>query len=68
MQIEFLSFEGGFFGIISDDGKYYDPINLPDDYKTDGLRVVFLVKVLKNQVSYHMWGRIVDLIFIRTLT
>ena len=66
-QIEYLSFEGGFFWIIADDGKYYDPVNLPDEYKINGLHVVFLAKVLKNQVTYHMWARIVELTFIKTL-
>ncbi len=27
-EIVYISFEGGFFGIKSDDGKNYDPINL----------------------------------------
>ncbi|MFW9872810.1 MAG: hypothetical protein ACFFG0_06885 [Candidatus Thorarchaeota archaeon] len=65
-QIEFLSFEGGgFFGIKSNDGKYYDPINLPDEYKIDGLHVIFLAKGLKNQTTYHLWARVVELVIIK---
>jgi hypothetical protein len=31
--------EGGFFAIDGDDGKTYDPINLPDSFKINGLKV-----------------------------
>jgi len=27
----FLDFEGGFYGILSDDGEHYDPVNLSKD-------------------------------------
>jgi len=50
-----LSFEGGFYGIAADDGKNYDPINMPQEFKVDGLRVQFTAN-LTNYLSYHMWG------------
>ncbi len=39
--IVYLNFEGGFYGIIADNGEHYDPINLPSEFKKDGLRVRF---------------------------
>ncbi len=65
--VVYLDFEGGFYGIIGDDGGHYDPINLPFSYKIDGLRVIFQAKTRDDLVSYHMWGAIVELIFIAKL-
>lgn len=63
--IVFLSFEGGFYGIISDDGKYYDPLNLGQDFKVNGLRVWFEAKILHDVCTYHMWGIPVSLLAIQ---
>lgn len=66
-EIVYLSFEGGFFGIISNDGNHYDPVNLPSEFKVVGLRVLFIVEKLDDQASFHMWGIIVKIIFIQKL-
>jgi hypothetical protein len=65
--VVFLSFEGGFYGIKGDDGRSYDPINLPEDFRVDGLRVRFEAKGLTGQASFHMWGIMVELIHIQKL-
>lgn len=65
--VVYLDFEGGFFGIITDDSNYYDPINLPAQFEDDGLRVIFKAKIRLDLGSYHMWGTIVELIYIREL-
>lgn len=65
--IIFLSFEGGFYGIKGDDGRNYDPINLPDDFRKDGVRVRFEAKELTGRASYHMWGTMVELVHIQKL-
>ena len=66
-RIQYNDFEGGFYGIVSDAGEHYDPKNLPDDFKEDGLLVSFRLVVLENQVSYHMWGEVVRIINIEKL-
>ncbi len=66
-KIVFLYFEGGFFGILADDGGYYDPINLPNEFKIDGLLIEFKVKTLHDRMSFHMWGEIVELLYIKSL-
>jgi hypothetical protein len=63
-KIVFLDFEGGFYGIITDSGAHYDPRNLPDKFKIDGLSIVFIAEVLHGVSSIHMWGEIVELIYI----
>ncbi|UCH31837.1 MAG: hypothetical protein JSV05_00035 [Candidatus Bathyarchaeota archaeon] len=65
--ITFLGFEGGFYGIISDDGKHYDPINLDERFQVDGLRVQFELKILEGYLGIHMWGAIVQIISMEVL-
>ena len=65
-EIVYLSFEGGFFGIKSDDGNNYDPLNLPYEFAVVGLRVEFIGERLDLD-SFHMWGIILRIVFIQKL-
>jgi len=66
--IRYLSFEGGFYGIYSDDGKRYDPAGgLPEEFQVDGTRVEFTVLSLEYMMSSRMWGEIVRILDIRKL-
>ena len=65
--VAFLSFEGGFYGIIGDDGKHYDPTNMSQEFQKDGLRVRFEAKTPQGMASYHQWGTLVELITIHKL-
>ncbi len=60
-EIEFYPDDGGFYGIISDEGTHYEPINLPDEFKIDGLQVLFIFKLPNESTSYHLWLRIVEI-------
>jgi hypothetical protein len=60
-EVEFYPDDGGFYGIISDDGTHYEPINLPDEFKIDGLQVLFIFKLPNDSTSYHLWLRIVEI-------
>jgi len=62
--IRYQSLEGGFYGIVGDDGRHLDPTNLPASLTTDGVRVHYLARTRKDLASIHMWGIIVDLISI----
>jgi hypothetical protein len=66
-EVKYIDLEGGFYGIVSDDGENYDPLNLPDEFKQDGLRVRFKARVAKNQNSFHMWGKLVYILEIEKL-
>jgi hypothetical protein len=57
-----IDLEGGFWGIIGDDGKRYDVSNLPQGFRKEGLRVRFVGSVRPSQVSFHMWGVMVEVI------
>ena len=54
--------EGGFFAIESDDGRVYDPINLPEHFKKDGLKVKIKAKLRNDVGSIHMVGEIIEII------
>jgi len=52
---------------VGDDGKHYDPINMPQEFKVAGLRVRFSAN-FTDYVSYHMWGYVVRLVSIERLS
>jgi len=66
--IVYNDFEGGFYGIVADSFipgypiNHLDPINLPQEYKGDGLRVWFKVRLRPFLISFHMWGIMVEII------
>jgi|Deesub1362B_J571_1020462.scaffolds.fasta_scaffold09540_2 hypothetical protein len=65
--IRFIPLEGGFYGIVADSGEKYNPINLPEEFRRDKLRVWFLAKYRKDLVSVRMWGQIIELVEIRKI-
>ncbi|NVM19849.1 MAG: hypothetical protein HWN80_19255 [Candidatus Lokiarchaeota archaeon] len=65
--VKYMDFEGGFYGIIADDGSHYDPMNLPEGFKTDGLRVIFSAIIKRDLFSFHMWGLVIEIIDIQLL-
>lgn len=59
--VRYVPIEGGFYGIVSDDGKNYDPANLPTEFQQDNLKIRFTGKILKDRVGFHMWGEIIEI-------
>ena len=59
--VTFLDFEGGFYGIVGDDGQKYDPVLLDAAFRQDGLQVRFEADILKHQTSVHQWGTLVEI-------
>jgi hypothetical protein len=62
--VRYVSVEGGFYSLESIQGKF-DPMNLPPDYRQDGLRVHFVGVVRHDMGSTHMYGQILELSDIR---
>ncbi len=60
--------EGGFYGIVAENGNKYDPLNLPDAFKVDGIKVKCQIEELDQQVSIHMWGKLVRILEIEKAT
>jgi hypothetical protein len=57
--IRYVDLEGGFYGLIADDGATYAPTPLPDSLRKDGLRVRFRVQETKA-LTTRMWGTPVE--------
>lgn len=60
--VVFNDLEGGFWGIVADDGKRYDPLNLDKEFQVSGLRVRFEAKPRRDVIGFHMWGVAVELV------
>lgn len=65
--VRHIDVEGGFYGLVDDDGTKWDPVNLPKDFRKDGVRVRVRAEELKNRVSTHMWGTLIRIVEIRRL-
>jgi hypothetical protein len=63
--VHFQSLEGGFYSITSDEGRHFDPLNLPAEFQRDGLPVRFSGRVRTDLGSTHMYGEILELTEIR---
>jgi len=64
--VVYKSIEGGFYAIDADDGRKYDPINLPENFRKDGLKVKLTARLKRDAVSFHMYGSIIEVVSITT--
>jgi len=66
--ITYIDLEGGFYGIIADDGGQYLPLNLADEHKVDGLHVSFTGTIERDIVTIQQWGQPITIISIEVAT
>jgi hypothetical protein len=64
-RVLWFNLEGGFWAIRGDDQVSYDPINLPAEFREDGLRVVAALRLRRDLGGIHMVGPIVEVLSIR---
>ncbi len=60
--IIYQDLEGGFFGLVADDGSKYDPLNLDEAFKQDSLRVRFRARRRTGVMTIRMWGQPVEIL------
>ncbi|MDF1553994.1 MAG: hypothetical protein P1P84_13070 [Deferrisomatales bacterium] len=60
--VAYKDLEGGFYAIDGDDGEKYDPINLPEAFRKDGLRVKATARLKPEMMGFHMYGAIVEIV------
>ena len=60
--VQYVEVEGGFYGIVAEDGTRYDPSGLPDEFQEDGLRVRFRAEIRENVLTTRMWGQVIRLL------
>lgn len=63
--VTYMDLEGGLYVIRGTDGTNYNPTNLPDAYREDGLRVEADVVRRDDMASIGMVGPIIDVVRIR---
>jgi hypothetical protein len=66
-EIVFLDFEGGFYGVIGNNEKHYDPINLPNEFQEEGLKILVIARISENQISFHMRGIIIEIRYFKII-
>ena len=62
--IEWFDAQGGFYGIVADDGGKYRPVSLDSEFEQDGLRVSF--RGTKHDLATFDWDNI-ELTYIEKL-
>ena len=65
--VTYVNIDGGFYGIVDNRDNGFEPINLPEEFKTDGLTVFVVAQKCRDLGSYHMWGETVEIRFIKIL-
>jgi hypothetical protein len=60
--IKYVELEGGFFGIMTEDGTKYFPEYLEQDFKQDGLGVRVQAKAQEQILGIQMWGNPIEII------
>lgn len=66
-HVKYLDFEGGFWGVIGNDGKEYRPVNMPNQLKHDGEAVEITARPAEEEMSIHMWGEPVKIVAFHTI-
>jgi len=59
-RVAYMSFEGGFYGIITDKGDHYLPENLTSEFRKDSLRIYF-EGTITDRITTQQWGRAIIL-------
>jgi len=54
----------GFWGIVSDDGKQYEPVNLPQEFQQENKSISLKAKE-SDSFSLFMWGTPIEIISIQ---
>lgn len=67
--IVYVPLEGGFYGIEADAQenqalKKYLPSHLTEAFQQEGLRVKVQAQLITGQMSFRMWGQMIDIISI----
>ena len=61
-RIVYLAVEGGRFAIRGEDGRTYNPENLPDTFRKAGLPVKATARLRPDVMSIHMIGPVIEIL------
>ncbi len=65
-KVVFKNLGTGFWGVIDDRGNEWRPVNMPEQLKYEGRRVVLSIREVEEDVSIFMWGRPVRILSFET--
>lgn len=54
--VRFMNLEGGFYGIITKDGRRLLPMNLKKELRQDGAVIEFSGDIVKDVMTIQQWG------------
>ena len=60
--VRYVDLEGGFYGIVTERGERYLPMNLDEEFQKDGLDLRFRARVAEGVMTTQMWGQPVEII------
>lgn len=60
-HVAYVTLEGGAWVLVSDAGETYEPLNLPAEYREEGLRVRVEAEVRDDRVSLLQIGPIIEI-------
>ncbi len=63
--IRYYELEGGFYALRDDGGNTYNPTNLPEEFRQDGLPVIARVRLRPDLMGIHQVGPLVEVLEIR---
>lgn len=66
-EVKWISLEGGFFGLVAEDETKYLPLNLPEGFRRDGLRVKVKGRLKEEAVTIYMWGKPLEILDLKAL-
>ena len=58
VTVNFLDFEGGFYGLVSSDGNKLLPMNLAKEYKLQGTVLKVQGHIIKDMITTQQWGQV----------
>ncbi len=64
-EVVFRERDGGFFGILADNGRQYEPANLDPAFHKEGLRLKLTGQLDTLHLGKHQWGNPIELEFVK---
>ncbi len=67
-EVKYFPLEGGFYGIVDDKGTRFYPLNLPERFRKDGIKVLIKARLKSDTISTAMWGTPIEILEIKEVS
>ena len=61
-EVTHLTLEGGFWGIVAEDGRRFDPGQLPKAFQQAGRKVQVIARRTPDRISFRQWGQLIEIV------